>query len=141
MLLIKRGDKTHFVELKEVQALINHWFEDEASKVLLHIDMEDVKGDETVRIHHHEIHKKRITQSSILQLQLEGEVVTGHKACEALLTKNVINIISNNSPLDSEAQTCLLDELDVVFTDKDNKKLLKVSDKEEIKSVLQNSNL
>ena len=43
MSLIKRGDKTHFVELKEVQALINHWFEDEASKVLLHIDIEDVK--------------------------------------------------------------------------------------------------
>ena len=82
MSLIKKGDKTYFVELKEVQAIINHYFEDEASKILLEIDMEDINGDETVQIHHHEIYEKRITQSSILQLQSEGEVITGYKACE-----------------------------------------------------------
>ena len=47
----------------------------------------------------------------------------------------------NDSPLCQDSQEHLLDELDVVFTDEDNIKLLKVPDKKEIKSGLQNSNL
>ena len=40
-----------------------------------------------------------------------------------------------------DSQEHLLDELDVIFTEEDNNKLLKLPDKTEVKAVLQNSYL
>ena len=64
---VKKGKLKDLSELTKVQSLIKKWFEDEASRILTQIDMDDISGVEAVRIHHHEIHKKKITQSYILQ--------------------------------------------------------------------------
>ena len=103
--------------------------------------MDDISGAEAVRIHHHEIYKKKITQSYILQLETENGIVTGHEECAKILTNNIANILEDNFPLDQESQENLLDEVEFVFAEKDNNDLLKLPDKDEVKSVLQKSNL
>ena len=61
--------------------------------------MDDISNAEAVRIHHHEIHKRKITQSYILQLETDNGIVTGHKECSDILTKNIRDILENDSPL------------------------------------------
>ena len=79
-----------------------------------------------------------MTQSYILQLETDSSLVTGHKEYFETLKKIIAHILENNSPLDLNSQECLLDEIDVVFTEEDNNEL---PNKEEILSVLQKSNL
>ena len=92
----KKGNLRDLSQLSEVQTLIKKWFEDEASRILTQIDMEDVSGAEAVRIHHHEIHKKKMTQSYILQLETDAGIATGHEECSEILSKNIANILEND---------------------------------------------
>ena len=103
--------------------------------------MEDITGSEMVRIHHHEIHKKRTVRSSILQLESKSGIVIGHDKCAELLTENAASFLEQEILLDAAAQNTLLDEISPVFTDEDNLTLIKTPDDAEVLEVLKKSNL
>ena len=138
---VKEGELNFLPDLQEVHFLINHWFEEEANRVLTLIDMEDITGSEMVRIHHHEIHKKRAVRSSILQLESKSGTVIGHDKCAELLTENAASFLEQEILLDAAAQNTLLDEISPVFTDEDNLTLIKTPDNAEVLEVLKKSNL
>jgi hypothetical protein len=54
-----QGGKGELVEeLREVQCLINEWYEEESRKVVIQARVDDVQQSEKVRIYHHAIHLK-----------------------------------------------------------------------------------
>ena len=65
----------------------------------------------------------------------------GHKACAEYLEGKVAELLLHPAVLDAEAQTILLAEISPVFTELDNKNLLELPVKDEVKEVLFNSNL
>ena len=124
-----------------VQERIKIWFEEEAAKILIHINMEDITGSEQVRIHHHELHKKRVVKSSILQLEDGDKIVSGHNDCAAKLIQSAASFLETEINLDHKAQQQLLEEVEPSFTEEDNLALLKPPDKEEILQVIKKANL
>ena len=94
-----------------------------------------------VRIYHHEQHQKQVKKSSILKLDTEAGVLLGNEACSAYLVGQVAELLEHEAVLDHNAQAILLAEVTPVFTDLDNKNLLKLPDKDEVKFILDNSNL
>ena len=136
---MRKGNKRILPALYEVQKDINNWYKDEADLLLLQIRMDDIVESEKVSIFHHEIHKNRIKQSAILELDTEEGIKKGHEECSLYLAKHVSMIIEQDIDLDPTAQEMLLDDVTPVFTEEDNNKLLELPDKEEVKSVLKNS--
>ena len=129
-------------ELREVQALILMWYQEESQKVILQSRVDDVQESEKVRIYHHEQHKRHIKRSSILKLHPEGgDLLEGHEACSAYLEEQVRELLGKEAVLCKEAQAVLLGEVDKVFTDSDNKMLARRPTKEEIAKALKASNM
>ena len=132
---------TMFRRLKEIKAEICEWFESESRKVILQSRVDDVQQSEKVRIYHHEQHKKEMKRLAILKLDTGSRIIVGHEEVSAFLESQVADLLQHPAVLDPVAQATLLNEVTKVFTDKDNENLLKPPDKEEVKSVLFNSNL
>ena len=78
---------------------------------------------------------------AILKLDTGSRIIVGHEEVSAFLESQVADLLQHPAVLDPVAQATLLNEVTKVFTDKDNENLLKPPDKEEVKSVLFNSNL
>ena len=76
----------------------------DANKILLYIDMDEISESEFVIIHLHEIHRKRITRSSILQLKPEDGIVHGHQQCAKALANSVASFLEQPILLDQVAQ-------------------------------------
>ena len=80
-------------------------------------------------------------RSSILKLQTETGLIEGHEHCAAYLESQVGDLLLHPAPVDQPARDCLLAEVDKVFTAKDNEKLMKIPDLNDVKKVLDASNL
>jgi hypothetical protein len=138
---LQRGDSSVMSDLREVQILIENWFAEDCEKVKIQAKLDDIQVSEKVRIHHHEIHQKKIKQSAILKLQTDQGLLEGHSACSSYLHQTVSDLLEHPAVLDSEAQATLLSELQVVFTDADNTMLTAVPDKEEVWMSVKTSNV
>ena len=127
----KNGDRTILSKFNETQTQINNWFAEEAEKVKLQSDIDDVTQSEKVLLYHHELHRKHIKKSMILELLTDDGLVTGHEKCAEVLSDSVRVFLSDLSPLDASMQDALLEEVDIVFNDDDNEKwkLLKLKRK------------
>ena len=109
------------------------WHSKESEKVKLQARAEELNESENVRIYHHELHKKHIKRSQILELKTETQTLLGHQQCAKYLENSVAELLLHPAALDSAAQDELLAEVDKVFTPEDNKLMTKVPNKTEVK--------
>ena len=79
--------------------------------------------------------------SSILKLKTENGVIEGHGLCSAYLESQVGDLLLNPAHVDQVARDCMLGEVEKVFTAQDNKHLLTIPKQEDVKAVLDSSNL
>ena len=87
--------------------------------------MREIVESETTNLYHHEIHKKKVSKSAILELQTEEGVMTGHKECSNFISQSVSKLLENPFCFDKNSQETLLEEIDVCFSIQDNEKMLK----------------
>ena len=74
-LKMKDGDTSVWSTIKDTQTQINKWFEEEADKIKLQSGIDDITLSEKVLLYHHELHKKHIKRSLILELATEDGTV------------------------------------------------------------------
>ena len=91
--------------------------------------------DETTSLFHHELLKKTFKKSQIIKLDTEEGIIEGHEACAA------IDLLTKPAKLEESAQEILLNEIDEVFTEKDNEILLARPTIVELKKTLSKANL
>ena len=139
--LLQHGQLNKLGELRAVQQDIMLWYDAESKKIILQSKVDDVSQSEHVRIYHHDLHRKSMKRSSILQLQTEKGLLEGHDLCSSYLEEQVANLLLSPAPLHPEAREALLGEVDRVFTDQDNQNFMKLPDEKEVKEVLNKSNL
>ena len=96
--------------------------------------------NEKVRIYHHSLHAKNIRKGSILKLQTERGLLTGHQECANYLEDQVKTLLLNKNPYKQGSRDALLNFVPKVFTDTDNKMLLKPPTQDEIYKVISISN-
>ena len=135
------GDLGQYAPLRCVQVQIVQWYEQQSEKILLQSRSDEVNINEKVRIYHHDLHKKHFKRSSILKLQTDGGLIEGQGECASFLESQVGNLLLNPGVLDMAAREVMLDETDLVFTDQDNSKLLTLPTSEDVKKVINKSNL
>ena len=131
----------YLAELHFIQAEIVKWHKNECEKVKYQSRCDEINSAENVRIYHHELHKKHIRRSSILKLEAENKTYSGHDECSQYLEQLVGQLLLQPVQLDSHAQQLLLQEVQPVFTAKDNIMITKPPTKEEVKDSVSNSNL
>ena len=137
---VLNGETSYLSSLRHVQLQIEEWFSVEVEKVKYQSKVEDIQTSEKVRVYHHELHRKHFKNSAILELQTETETLKGHAACSSYLQQVVSDLLENPVNLDPVAQRELLEELDTVFTESDNKMLLKSPTLEEVHESVKTSN-
>lgn len=133
--LIRKIHQKHFNklgELKLVQLQIQSWYIKASEKIKLH---------ENTHIFHHEIHKKHLKKSSILQLETNSGILRGHQACAAFLEKSVSDLLEVPPQTDTASQDLLLCRVSPVFTEVDNVKLCAIPSEQEVKESVNSSNL
>ena len=135
------GDLAQYAHLRCVQVHIQKWYEKESEKVLLQSRSDEVNNNEKVRIYHHDLHKKHLKRSSILKLQTEEGVIEGHQECASYLESQVGHLLLNPGVLDTAARDVMLNEIEQVFTEEDNTKLLSRPTMVKVKKVIAKSNL
>ena len=138
---LQAGQHNRLSELQVVQSMILSWHSKEAEKVKLQARAEELNESENVRIYHHELHRKHIKRSQILELKTETQTFLGHQQCAEYLENSVAELLLHPAALDSAAQDELLAEVDKVFTPEDNKLMTKAPDKTEVKESVWSSNL
>ena len=138
---LQNGNLYKLPELKGVQLLISLWYDKECEKVKHQSRVDEISQSEKVRIYHHELHHKHIRKSSILKLQNGDTLLEGHSACAGLLEQAVGELLLHPVELDLAAQTCLLNEVESVFTEADNLMLSAPATKQEVKDAIAASNL
>ena len=92
--------------------------------------MQEIDNSEDVNLYHHEIHKKKITRSAILELESENGTIKGLKKCSEYINNDFANLLENRFNFDDRRKNVLLNELDKVFTKDDNEKIMKLPSKE-----------
>ena len=103
--------------------------------------MQEFQESERSTIYHHEIHKKIIRRTSILKLQTEHGVIEGHDECASFLEQTVEDLLLHPAQLDPLAQQALLAEVQPVFTQEDNAKMLTPPKNEDVLATVSASNL
>ena len=103
--------------------------------------VDDIQTSEKVRIYHHELHKKSLKRSFIMKLETEHGLLEGQAACSQYLQKSVEDLLLHPALLDPIAQNILLEDLDVQFTESDNKMLVAVPTKSEVEESVKTSNI
>ena len=106
-------------ELQAVHLLIDRWYNKESEKVQHQARVDEFQENEKSSIYHHELHKTIVKKSSILKLQTEDGLITGHAACAAHLKQTVEDLLLHPGHPDQVSQQILLDEVTPVFTEKD----------------------
>ena len=135
------GERHRLGELKDVHNQIQDWYQQEGEKLLLQTRNDEFNLNERTRLYHHELHKKQLKKTSILQLQTEHGLIEGHSACAEYLEKQVEDLLLQRHPLDVGARETLLSEMQAkVFNETDNEKLLTLPTAREVKEVVSNSN-
>ena len=136
------GEWAKLGELKSVQQEIQDWYQRESEKVVIQARTDEVNLGETVRLYHHELHKKHMKRSSILQLQTEHGLLEGHAACARYLEQQVEDLLLQPALIDDMARNTLLSEIDGNdFTEDDNAMLLAPPTSKDVREVLSSSNL
>ena len=135
------GHMECLAELHLVQSKIVEWHKLACDKIKLIAKCEEIDSNENVRIYHHELHKKRIKRNSILKLEVDSKIYSGHNECAKLLEDSVGQLLLSPPELDPLAQQELLKEIKPVFNCDDNAMLAKVPSKDEVKNSISNSNL
>ena len=138
---IQKGQTQRLASLKQVQAEIQLWYEQDSEKVKLQSRSDELDSSEKVRIYHHELHSKHIRRSSILKLKTEKGLLEGHVACAEYLEEAVGDLLLHPATLDVVAQDALLKEVRPVFTEEDNVMMLKVPTKAEVKESVWSANI
>ena len=138
---LQAGNIDNFVKLRQVQGEIEEWYEMESKKVIVQSRVDDVQESEKIRIYHHEQHVKHCKKSAILKLETDEGLLLGHEDCSSFLYNQVKALLSQPVSLNTQAQNKLLAEVTPVFTESQNKALLAIPEKEEIKKILFSSNL
>ena len=133
---IQKGLTENLTELKQVHLEIEKWYELEGNKIVLQSKIDDLEQSEKVRIYHHSLHQQLIKKSSILKLQTEQGLLQGHETCAKYLEDSVASLLLHPAELDPGSQEVLLDEVEEVFTEADNKMLNKLPEKGEVLQVL-----
>ena len=138
---LQDGENDVLPGLRSVQLEICDWYENEAEKIKTQSKIDDIQDSEKVRIHHHELHKKKIRNSNILKLTTENSIIEGHDKCSNFLQSLLEDLLLHPADLGQFAQQTLLDEIEEVFTDKDNTKLVAPVTKEEVWESIVTSNM
>ena len=84
---------------------------------------------------------KKIKRSSITKLITKDGIKDGHNECAQFLEDQVKDLLLHTSPLDQAVRDILLEEIDHIFTDKDNKRMLSIPNEKEVSAVLARANL
>ena len=105
---LQKGNSHRLASLKQVQAEIQLWYEEDSEKVKMQSRSDEIDSSENVRIYHHELHAKHIKRSSILKLKTEKGMLEGHVACADYLEQAVGDLLLHPAELDSDAQDALL---------------------------------
>ena len=129
---LQQGFSSRLTELKQVQAEIQVWHNQECDKIKIQSRSDEMDSPENVRIYHHELHSKHIKRTSILKLKTDSGVLEGHAACSKYLEDTVGDLLLHPANLDEVAQTTLLSEVKKVFTYKDNEMFLKIPTKKDV---------
>ena len=108
----------------------------ESAKVILQSKSDDVSMSEKVGIYHHDLHKKIMERSSILKLQTEHGLLEGNDECARYLEDQVADLLLQPAVLHQDARDILLDEVEHVFTQRDNENFARLPDEKEVKKVL-----
>ena len=137
---LQKGDLSVLSSLKTIQKLIVEWYEKESQKIILQSKSNECEMNEKVRIYHHSLHAKTIRKGSILKLQTERGLLTGHQECANYLEDQVQTLLLNKHPYKQGSRDALLNFVPKVFTDTDNKMLLKPPTQDEIYKVISISN-
>ena len=135
------GELWRLPELKKVHLQIEEWYNKECNKIKYQSQVAEHLFDEKVRIYHHELHKRRTRKTSILKLQTPTGMIEGHTACSEFLEKSVEDLLLNPPQLNPMAQSALLDNVEKVFTEDDNIKLLAEPTRQEVIDTLAESHL
>ena len=107
---LRLGESGHLAELKTVHLLIEQWYSKESEKVQHQSRVKEFQESEQTSIYHHELHKKMLKRTAILQLQTEAGMLHGHTACAEYLEKSVEDLLLHPAELDPAAQQALLAE-------------------------------
>ena len=135
------GETWMLADLKSVHNSIELWYMKEANKVKYQSLADEHQTEEKVRIYHHELHRKKFRKSSILKLETANGDLVGHEACAEYLEKTVEDLLLHPAHLCPDAQDTLLDEVNPVFNEADNQKMMKLPTKLEVYETLAASNL
>ena len=138
---LQLGDLRKLSELRGVQAQIENWYKKESEKVILQSRSDEISSNETVRIYHHELHKKHVKRSSILKLQSENGLLEGHQECASYLEEQVGDLLLHPAGVDQVARDIMLNEVEEVFTEEDNENLLSLPELKDVKETVDSSNL
>ena len=138
---LMEGDLDQYTNLRIVQTQIVQWYEQQSEKILLQCRSDEVSSNEKVRIYHHDLHKKYLKRSSILKLQTDDGLLEGHDECASFLETQVGHLLLNPGLLDLSARDVMLNEVDPVFSDQDNRKLLILPTEDDVKKTISKSNL
>ena len=95
----------------------------ESNKIKHQSQAAEYQSEEKVRVYHHDIHRKKVTKSSILKLETPSSILEGHKVCSEFLEKSLKDLLLHPVHLHQGDQEALLAEVDEVFTEADNQKL------------------
>ena len=79
--------------------------------------------------------------SSILKLQTEHGILEGHVDFASYLEQQVGDLLLHPAAVDQAARDCMLGEVEKVFSEEDNKKLLCIPEMKDVKEVVNSSNL
>ena len=135
------GETWRLSELKKAHAQIEEWYSKECNKIKYQSQVAEHLVEEKVRVYHHELHKRRAIKSSILKLQTPTGIIKGHTACAEFLENTVEDLLLNPAQLNPMAQSALLENVEAVFTEEDNKKLLAEPTRQEVIDTLAKSHL
>ena len=138
---VKKGHAGHLLELNNVHALIQGWYQNQSEKVKVKSRAQEFQDSEKVTVYHHEIHKKLVKKSAILKLQTPSGIIEGHNACATFLENEVKNLLLTDAGLDQSAQNTLLEEISPCFTEADNIILRAPPTQQCVKDTINDSNL
>ena len=76
-----------------------------------------------------------------MELSIDSLIIKGHKKCSEYITQSVANLLETPYNFCATSQNVLLNEVEPVFTEEDNEKMLEIPNKSEIYDILKDSNL
>ena len=91
-------------ELKKIHMQIEDWYHQESMKLKYQSQVEEHQTSETVRVYHHNLHRKQIKKTSILKLETGEGIIEGHEKCANYLEKLVEDLLLKPVKLDNVAQ-------------------------------------